>query len=112
MAGGGAFNGDRKMKYQLFATAIVASLLAIGTSQAAQEGLVNVKVGNVAALNDIGILEGTVIQVPVGIAAQVCGVDANIIAKQGQDAVTDCTVNQDMASKAFINFAKNHNTTQ
>ena len=72
----------------------------------------NVTVGDVAALNDIGIANGTSIAVPVGIAAQVCGVDANVIAKQGQGAVANCKVDQQMASQAFINYAKNHKTTQ
>jgi hypothetical protein len=92
---------------------LIASGISMGSAQAAQEGLVNVKVGNVSALNDIGIAEGTSIQVPIGIAAQVCpDVDANVLAKQKDGSAIDCTVTQDMANEAFINFAKNHKTTQ
>jgi hypothetical protein len=73
-----------------------------------QEGLVNVNVGDVKALNDLNIANGTSVQVPVGIAAQVCGVDANVIAKQGQGAVPNCTVGQNQASDSFINYVKSH----
>jgi hypothetical protein len=98
---------------RIIVAGLLASALSVGIAQAAQEGLVNVKVGNVSALNDIGIAEGTSIQVPIGIAAQVCpGVDANVLAKQKEGAVVDCTVTQDSANEAFINFAKNHKTTQ
>lgn len=65
-----------------------------------QNGLVNVAVG------DIGVdaLNNTSVQVPIGIAAQVCGVDANIIARQGDDALADCTVTQESANEAFLTF--------
>jgi hypothetical protein len=93
-------------------TAAVVALGIAGTAQAAQEGLVNVKVGNIAALNDLNIANGTSVSVPIGIAAQVCGVDANVLAKQGQGAIPDCTVNQEQSTESFVNYVKNHSTTQ
>lgn len=76
-----------------------------GSPDQDQEGLVNVGVG------DIGIdaLNNTSVQVPVGIAAQVCGVDANIIAEQGDDALTECTVTQESANQAFMNYVSKKN---
>lgn len=61
----------------------------------AQSGLVNVDVSNVAnniAKNisvDVSQIPVTV-QVPVGIAANVCGVDANVLAKQAQGGTAKC----------------------
>jgi hypothetical protein len=86
---------------------ILTSIAALGLATAPllaqtqnQEGLVNVAVG------DIGIdaLNNTNVQVPIGIAAQVCGVDANIIAKQKEQALTNCKVDQTNANEAFLNF--------
>lgn len=85
----------------LMASTVIAAL-ASGAAFAAQtqEGLVNVATG------DIGVdaLNNTNVQVPIGIAAQVCGVDANVIAKQGQGAVANCKVTQESANKAFMNY--------
>ncbi|HZP19037.1 MAG TPA: hypothetical protein VFB16_02410 [Bauldia sp.] len=84
------------------AIAGLALALASGSAFAAasQEGLVNVKTG------DIGVpaLNNTTVQVPIGIAAQVCGVDANVIAKDRDTALANCTVTQTSANKDFMNF--------
>lgn len=87
----------------LITSATVALGLMAGAAYAQnqnQGGLVNVAVG------DIGIdaLQNTNVQVPIGIAAQVCGVDANVIAQQGQGALADCKVDQTNANEAFMNF--------
>lgn len=58
------------MKNTLIAAAFVLTATGGALAQK-QEGLVNVGVGDVTALNDIGIANGTSVQVPVGIAAQV-----------------------------------------
>lgn len=62
-----------------------------------QEGLVNVNIANVAnnlAQNlsvDVSQIPVTV-QVPVGIAANVCGVEANVLAQDKQGSgVAECT---------------------
>ncbi len=76
---------------------LLISLLAAGAGSALaqQSGLVNVDVSNVAnniAKNinvDVSQIPVTV-QVPVGIAANVCGVNANVLAQQGAGAAK-CT---------------------
>jgi hypothetical protein len=95
------------MKSYLVAAAVLLTVTSGALAQK-QEGLVNVGVGDVTALNDIGIANGTSVQVPVGIAAQVCpDVDANVLAKQkSDDTSVVCTVNQDQANNAFINYVK------
>jgi hypothetical protein len=73
---------------------MIAALLAAGVSAAPaigqvsnQGGLVNVDVSNV--LNDLDLLNNSLnnntVQVPVGVAAAVCGIDANVIAKQRKE---------------------------
>ena len=65
------------------ALSFAAPAFAQGT---AQGGLVNVNVANV--LNDLEIdllnnsLNNNTVQVPIGVAANVCGVDANVLASQ------------------------------
>jgi hypothetical protein len=88
------------MKRLLVPIALAASIVSGASYAAEQNGLVNVKVG------DIGVdgLNNTTVQVPVGIAAQVCGVDANVIAKQRDEAVTNCTVTKQTANQAFLNY--------
>lgn len=86
----------------LIAAAIASGMMASAAyaQTQGQNGLVNVAVG------DIGIdaLNNTTVQVPIGIAAQVCGVDANVIAQDRDNALTDCKVTQESANKSFINF--------
>ncbi len=73
----------------LAATALATLALGLtGAVQAQQSGLVNVDISNVAnniAQNinvDVSQIPVTV-QVPIGIAANVCGVNANVLAQQG-----------------------------
>jgi hypothetical protein len=73
------------MRKILFAAAAAALATTPAMAQISnQGGLVNVDVSNV--LNDLDLLNNTLnnntVQVPVGVAAAVCGVDANVIAKQ------------------------------
>src|SRR3954469_7335543 len=73
----------RKILFAAAATAALAATPALA-QVSNQGGLVNVDVSNV--LNDLDLLNNTLnnntVQVPVGVAAAVCGVDANVIAKQ------------------------------
>lgn len=80
-------------------TIIGGTVLAMalgGAAFAQQEGLVNVSV------------DGNTVQVPVGIAAQVCDVDANVIATQfiGSDE-TVCEIDQETAAEAGIDDEMN-----
>ena len=77
-------------------TFALAMSLAGAAFAAQQEGLVNVNISNVAndlAKNlsvDVSQIPVTV-QVPVGIAANVCNVDANVLADQKKgDQVANC----------------------
>lgn len=80
------------MKNYLVAIAAVA---AIATPAAAQQsGLVNVDVSNV--LNDLDLLNNSLnnntVQVPIGVAANVCGITANVLAAQRKGGDTmSCT---------------------
>lgn len=71
------------MKIRLSLAALVAvatSLLAAsGAGAANQSGLVNVDVSN------------NTVQVPIGIAANVCGVAANVLAQSTTTSPVDCT---------------------
>ena len=95
---------------------IAAALVAAGTPAMAQVnssgGLVNVNVQNVdilknflndtqiAALNNVSVPIS--VQVPVGVAANVCGVDANVLAKQKKtgDATCDARNGSNALAKA------------
>ena len=71
------------MKMRLTGAAILAALTTlVGTTTASaqnQSGLVNVAV------------VGNTVQVPIGIAANVCDVSVNILAQATQTAPADCT---------------------
>jgi hypothetical protein len=73
------------------AIAALAAGAISGPALAQQEGLVNVNV------------EGTTVQVPIGIAAQACGIDANVLAQQtiGSDE-TACDLTQEVAAEHNI----------
>jgi hypothetical protein len=92
---------------------MIAAGLALGTTPALAQvdvggGLVDVTVQDVsvlnnflndaqiAALNNVG---PTTVQVPVGVAANVCGVDANVLAQQEKAGGATCTAEN--ASKAL-----------
>jgi hypothetical protein len=73
------------MRKILIAATVAAGLVA-APAAAQQNGLVNVDVSNV--LNDLSLLNGSLnnntVQVPIGVAAAVCGINANVIAHQRQ----------------------------
>jgi hypothetical protein len=65
------------------ATAGMALALASGIAVAQQqEGLVNVAVNDTQILNDLKLAAPVTVQVPVSVAANVCGIDANVLAEQ------------------------------
>jgi len=82
-----------------------AALMAATTTPAfaqvnLSQGLVDVTIQNVSILNDFlnhdqimalsGLSVPVTVQVPVGVAAAVCGVDANVIAKQKKSGDYSC----------------------
>ena len=77
------------------ASSAALTLGAVTGAQAQQEGLVNVDVSNLRAdiAKDINVDVSQIpvnVQVPVGVAANVCGVDANVLAKQKQGSSPSC----------------------
>ena len=63
--------------------------------QGGQAGLVNVNVSNIRPeiAKNINVSENQIpvtVQVPVGVAANVCGVDANVLAQQKQGGTAQC----------------------
>lgn len=78
------------MRKILIAAAAVAAAATPAIAQVnTQGGLVNVDVSNVLNNLDLDLLNNSLnnntVQVPIGIAAAVCGVDANVIAHQRKD---------------------------
>ena len=78
----------------------IAAVAAIGMSSAAfaqpkQSGLVNVDLSNLRAdiAKDINVDVSQIpvnVEVPVGVAANVCGVDANVLARQDKGSAPSC----------------------
>jgi hypothetical protein len=103
---------------------LVAALAAVATPALAQVntsgGLVNVSVQNVdvlknflnndqiAALNNVSV--PVTVQVPVGVAANVCGVNANVLAQQKKTGDATCTARN--GSKALADAVAAQKLTQ
>jgi hypothetical protein len=78
----------------------IAAFTAISLSGAAfaqpkQSGLVNVDLSNLRAdiAKDITVDVSQIpvnVEIPVGVAATVCGVDANVLARQGKGSTPSC----------------------
>jgi hypothetical protein len=83
---------------------IAAALVAAATPAVAQvntgSGLVTVTVQDVSLLNNFlnkdqiaalnNVAVPVTVQAPIGVAANVCGVDANVLAKQGKTGDATC----------------------
>ena len=50
-----------------------------------QEGLVNVNVSDNEILEELNLNAPVTVQAPIGVAANVCGIDANVLASQRKD---------------------------
>ncbi len=90
-----------------------ATALTLGTfvpSQAQQqEGLVNVNVSDV----ELGVIAN--VQAPVGIAANVCGVAANVLAQDvggTGEAACEATAESAAGNQQFMNFAERQGVAQ
>ena len=74
-------------KLALVTTVFGLALTPAIAQQTRQEGLVNVNVANV--LNDLNVdVSNNTVQVPIGVAANVCGVNANVLAQQATGGAT------------------------
>lgn len=79
------------MRNIILAAAAVVMSLGVGSAVAQQEGLVNVSV------------EGNNVQVPIGVAAQVCpNVSADVIARGRDDQKAVCEIDQETAAEHNI----------
>ena len=98
------------MRKILFAAAAAALATTPAMAQISnQGGLVNVDVSNVLNSLDLDLLNNSLnnntVQVPIGVAATVCGVDANVLASQRKaDSPVTCTAKN--ASQALKQAAK------
>jgi hypothetical protein len=78
----------KKVSAALFSTGILAAGIAASSAGAAPVitgELVNVTVTDVLSHDQISV------QVPIGVAANVCGVQANVLAQGGLQEPVDCT---------------------
>lgn len=57
--------------------------------------LVNIQLFDVLSNNEV------IVQVPIGVAANVCGIDANVLAQQNADAPVDCDATVQQLPRAF-----------
>jgi hypothetical protein len=91
------------MNKLFLAVPFTMALMVSGASAQQQEGLVTVNVSDTEILNELNLADPITVEAPVGIAAQVCGIDAKDLAKQKQDddAVT-CEAQN--SSQAFANL--------
>ncbi len=82
-----------KSKHLLIAIALLGTLICFSPAIAQQRGMVNVDISNVKAdiasnLNmNVNQIPSSV-QAPVAVAANVCGMDANTLSRQGGDGGT------------------------
>jgi hypothetical protein len=76
---------------RFFATLFATALLAVGAAAPASAqpvvtgGLVNVTIVDAIDLTNVNV------QIPIGVAANVCGVQANVLARGGIQEPVDCT---------------------
>jgi hypothetical protein len=76
---------------RFFATFFATALLTVGAAAPASAqpvvtgGLVNVTIVDAIDLTNVNV------QIPIGVAANVCGVQANVLARGGIQEPVDCT---------------------
>jgi hypothetical protein len=78
----------KKITAALFSTGILAAGIAVPSASAQPVitgGLVNVTITDVLSHDQISV------QVPIGVAANVCGVQANVLAQGGIQEPVNCT---------------------
>ncbi len=64
--------------------------LAAGVSAQQQEGLINVNVSNNEILEELNLSAPITVQAPIGVAANICGVNANVLAEQRRNGDDTC----------------------
>ena len=97
------------MRKMLIASAFVIGTASMGAPATAQQsGLVNVDVSNVLNNLDLDLLNNSLnnntVQVPIGVAANVCGINANVLAQQAKGGNAQCDATN--VSRALKQAAK------
>jgi hypothetical protein len=100
--------------YILGAAALAAAAL-LTPAAAQQSGLVNVDVSNIRvelteilSRNNVNVQIPAVVQVPIGIAANVCNVSAAVLAQQAADAAPcEATTANEALARAAARSAQN-----
>jgi hypothetical protein len=76
----------RRILALISVAALMVALVAVpALAQPQQRGLVNVNITDVLTNNEVAV------QIPIGVAANVCGVQANVLARGGVQEPIDCT---------------------
>ncbi len=70
--------------------AVLSLGLAAGAAAQQQEGLINVNVSNNEILEELNLSAPITVQAPIGIAANICGVNANVLAEQRRNGDDTC----------------------
>ena len=99
-------------KTSALAVLLAASVAGSVALAQPQSGLVNVVIEDVNILQQVGIVANVpvTVQVPIGIAANVCNINANILAQQAQGGVARCTATS--VTQGFIEQAQRFWLTQ
>jgi hypothetical protein len=97
------------MRKMLMAGALALSAASMtAPAMAQQSGLVNVDVSNVLNNLELDLLNNSLnnntVQVPIGVAANVCGIAANVLAADVKDGEATCTATN--TSRALKQAAK------
>jgi hypothetical protein len=80
----------------------LAAVLSLGfaasVSAQQQEGLINVNVSNNEILEELNLSAPITVQAPIGIAANICGVNANVLAEQRRNGDDTCDAQSNSAA--------------
>jgi len=100
------------IKRNFFAVPFVVAALSFGAAVPAaaqqQEGLVNVNVSDI----DVGVIAN--VQVPIAVAANVCGVELAVLTTQveGGDAECDADAQAAAENEQFMQFAEEQDAAE
>jgi hypothetical protein len=84
--------------------AVVSLGFAAGVSAQQQEGLVNVNVSDNEILKELNLSAPITVQAPIGVAANVCDVNANVLAEQLRGGGASCEArNSSRALQQLVN---------